>query len=74
AKDADWIILRRGLCTKGEVDITSFLMHNVRWDKYERVALDYPDTPFENREDPERHFFRTQARERRVTVNHRIRQ
>jgi 4-amino-4-deoxy-L-arabinose transferase-like glycosyltransferase len=74
AKDADWIILRHGLCTRAEVDITRFLMHNVEWNKYERITLDYPDTPFENREDPERHFFRTQARERRVTVNHRIRQ
>ena len=72
AKNAQWIVLRQGYCTKAELDMTHLLLDNMRKSKYLRITLDYPDTPFENREDPERHYFRTQDAERRVTIYHRI--
>jgi len=72
AKNARWIVLRQRYSTKAELDMTRLLVHNIRESKYQRITLDYPDTPFENREDPERHFFRTQESERRVTIYRRI--
>ena len=68
ARNAQWIVLRRFYVTKAELDMTRLLVHNMGESRYERFTLNYPDTPFENREDPERHFFRTQESEPRVTI------
>jgi len=35
---------------------------------YQRHEIDYPDTPFENREDPTRHLFRTAVQAPRVEI------
>jgi len=71
ATDADWVIIRKYL-TRGESGISEYLIHNVPWRKYDFVTLkQYPEVPFENREDPERHQFRTVKGAKPVLIFHR---
>lgn len=59
--DADWIILRRHTNTKADGEIQKRMREILQADPQEWVGytLAVPDTPFENREDPRRHRFRT---------------
>ena len=59
AKDADWVIIRNHVISAKDFMVRNFLMRNVKWRNYQRIVLDYPDTPFENRESPDEHLFRT---------------
>ncbi len=61
ALDADWIIIRRNIVCPKDHNVSAFLRAHVDGSKYERIALSYPDTRFENREDPDSHFYRTQT-------------
>lgn len=71
AKDADWVIIRRHL-TRGEGGISKYLLGLVKSHKYEVATLkQYPDVPFENREDPESHQFRTVKGAKPVLIFHR---
>jgi hypothetical protein len=72
AKDADWVIQRKYVC-EGEHDITEYLVRHVPWSKYEAITILYPDTEFENREDPKAHMFRTAEGEELVVIWHRVR-
>ena len=60
AREADWIVLRRSH-VGGEEDarVRRFLKEQLASGGYERLVIDYPDTPFENREDPNLHRFKT---------------
>lgn len=58
-KKADWIIIRRhGFINTGDV-VVKYIIHNAKRSSYESIILDYPDTTFENREDPDLHLYRT---------------
>jgi hypothetical protein len=74
AKDAKWVIIRKyDNCSK-DIEVKRFLLQNVDFTKYRAVTIDYPDTLNENREDPAKHYFRTQSYEDRVTIFERINQ
>ena len=49
------------------------MLHRIASGDYNRRLIDYPDTPFENREDPALHRFRTAEGIARVRVYRRIR-
>ncbi len=68
ARDADWIILRRHNMAPVSRAIRDELRRFVAEGDYQRYEIDYPDTPFENREDPTRHLFRTAAGAPRVEI------
>ena len=48
-----------------------YLVENLPREKYEAVQIDSPDTPFQNRESPQEHLFRTAVGEDRVVIFHR---
>jgi hypothetical protein len=73
AKEADWIICRKYYVTKLDLAVRNYLMANIDWTKYRRVELDYPDIPFENREEPQLHQYRTVTNAPRVVVYEKIR-
>ncbi len=58
ADGADWVILRRSVSSK-ERRFTNYMIQCVRKERYQPILLDCPDIPFENREDPKEHFFKT---------------
>lgn len=73
ALEADWVIIRRYTHCTVDLGVARYLMENLPRERYRQITLDYPDTPFENREDPEWHRFRTATDEAPVLVFQRIR-
>jgi 4-amino-4-deoxy-L-arabinose transferase-like glycosyltransferase len=56
---ADWVIVRRDIhCDKDEA-VAAYLKQNLPWQRYRRIELDCPDIPYNNREDPDEHCYRT---------------
>jgi len=70
ASDPDWIIIRKHIIS----DYTKTVLTHVRTlniANYKRIVLDYPDIPFENREEPFLHQYRTYLDEDRVVIHKR---
>ncbi|MFQ5559397.1 MAG: hypothetical protein ACE5FU_02265 [Nitrospinota bacterium] len=61
AKRADWVIVRKNVICEKDFAVRNFLLKNVRWENYSRVELPYPDLPFENRESPGEHLYKTKT-------------
>jgi len=59
AVDADWVIMRKHPLTRHGLRIRKYAMENLELERYERVEIPYPDTMFQNREDPRLHRYRT---------------
>jgi len=72
-KEADWIIIRKYVICEKDWMVKKYLVHNVAWHQYKRITIDYPDTPFENRESPEEHRYRTVTNEDRVVIYRKMR-
>ena len=60
ALEAEWIILREHHKVIG-LPVHKYLGDHVDFDNYEMEFLDAPDTPFENREEPREHLYRTSS-------------
>lgn len=73
ARDARWIILRKYSISKKDLEVAEYLAQNVDASRYDRIVLDYPDLPFENREEPDLHHYRTVTNEDRVVIYRRVR-
>ena len=72
AHHARWIIIRKHFnCAQGLV-VTNYLRSQVQSGQYRKFILDAPDTPYENREDPQNHLYRTATEEDRVVIYERI--
>ena len=73
ARQAKWVILRKYVISKKDAGVKKYLLHNLSRQNYKRIIIDYPDIPFENREDlilP--HHFRTVTDEDRVVIFRKI--
>jgi 4-amino-4-deoxy-L-arabinose transferase-like glycosyltransferase len=73
AKKAKWVIIRKYIICETDNDVRKYLLENLSSDDYEKIVIDYPDIPFENREDPGAHQFRTFVKEDKVAIFHKIR-
>lgn len=71
ARNADWIVLR---CHGSSVErrYTYYLARFIRSGGYQRIELDCPDIPFENREEPSLHNFRTVTDAPKVVIFRRV--
>ncbi len=69
---ARWIVLRKHVILH-DARMKEFLLANVDWTAYRPIALDVPDTKFQNRESPQEHRYRTAREEDRVIVHERVR-
>ena len=56
---ADWIIMRRDRVAVETTRVRTILTAHLRARRHKRYVIDYPDTPFQNRETPQAHLFRT---------------
>lgn len=70
AKRADWIIIRKYLASDNELEVRNYLLAEVPLREYTPIRIAAPDIPFENREEPGAHLFRT-VREDPVIILHR---
>lgn len=68
ARKADWVIIRQYQITERDKAVTDFLTANLPLMKaYRLITVPSPDIPFQNREDPAKHLFRT-ATDHRVII------
>jgi 4-amino-4-deoxy-L-arabinose transferase-like glycosyltransferase len=72
AKNARWVIIRKYIHMSIDKEVRTYLLNNIDWSRYSRIKLDYPDTPWENRESPKSHLFRTSTNEDKVVIYERI--
>lgn len=72
AKNAKWVILRRNIICEKDWAVAKFILSNVNMNNYQKIVIHYPDIPFENREDPKYHNFRTVRDADRVVIFKRI--
>lgn len=68
AKEADWIIIRKHVISDKDMNVRNYLISNIDPQGYQKIELDYPDAPFENRESPYEHLYRTASDYPRVTL------
>jgi 4-amino-4-deoxy-L-arabinose transferase-like glycosyltransferase len=71
SRNADWIVLRRN-ASSVERRFTHYLIQDIRRGNYRPVILDCSDIPFENREEPALHCFRTVTDAPQVIVMRRV--
>jgi len=67
-KKAKWIIIRKYLIGKRDYKVKRYLDQNIAWGRYDKITIDYPDAPFEDREDPAWHQYKTPVNEDRVVI------
>lgn len=72
ARQAKWVILRKYIISKKDAIVKKYLLQNLSPQNYKRITIDYPDIPFENREDLQLHHFRTVTDEDRVVIFRKI--
>ena len=70
--DPQWIILRKLILCNEDMRVSKYIHNNYSPKKYEKIVIDYPDIPFENREDPEYHNFRTVKNYQKVIIYKKI--
>lgn len=74
-KRVKWIVARRHVITMQpgkDYSVHQFIERSFSPDDFEAIELDAPDTPFENREDPGEHLFRSPAGVPPVTIFRRV--
>jgi 4-amino-4-deoxy-L-arabinose transferase-like glycosyltransferase len=72
ASHARWIIIRKHFNNPQDLVGKNYLRSQVQRGQYRKIILDAPDTPYENREDPQNHLYRTAAEEDRVIIYERV--
>jgi hypothetical protein len=72
ASHARWVIFRKyTICEKDKM-VADYLSSKITWSNYRKIILDVPDTPYENREDPQNHLYRTSTKEDRAVIYERV--
>jgi len=73
ARQAEWVVLRKYTICEKDAAVRQYLRQNVPWHNYEKIEIDYPDIPFENREEPDQHNFKTVTDAEKVFMFRKIR-
>jgi len=71
-RNARWVIIRKYVNCAPVINVKQHLESQVQKGQYRKYVLDAPDTPYENREDPQNHLFRTATEEDKVVIYERI--
>jgi 4-amino-4-deoxy-L-arabinose transferase-like glycosyltransferase len=72
AKNARWVIIRRFTVFSKDAIVKNYLLNNIDLSKYRSISIDYPDIPFENRENMGEHLFRTRTGRSNVVIYERM--
>ncbi len=65
---ARWVIIRKHVISMKDLVVENIFYSQMHEKQYRKFILDAPDTPYENREDPEEHLYRTATGEDSVIV------
>ncbi len=71
ALKANWVIIRKPISEK-DYAVMRYLLANLRAQDYNAIQIDCPDIPFDNRETPDEHLYRTVTGTPPVTIYQRI--
>jgi hypothetical protein len=71
-RDARWVIFRKHSVSDKDLAVKWTMAQNFDPGRFERIVIDYPDVPFENREEPDLHQYRTVRDEDRVVIYRRV--
>jgi 4-amino-4-deoxy-L-arabinose transferase-like glycosyltransferase len=72
ARHARWVIIRKYFTSTQGFVVRQYLQSQVQTGHYRKFIIDAPDTPYENREDPKNHLYRTATGEDNVVIYERI--
>jgi 4-amino-4-deoxy-L-arabinose transferase-like glycosyltransferase len=72
AKDARWVIIRKYVHLDFDGKVRNYLISNIDWNRYRAITINYPDIPWENRESPNAHLFRTNTNEDKVIIYEKV--
>ena len=72
AKNARWVIIRKYIHLEFDARVRDYLVKNVEWSNCRAITINYPDIPWENRESPNAHLFRTYTNEDKVVIYERV--
>lgn len=67
-RNARWVIFRKHSVSDKALAVKWDMAQYFDPGKFERIVIDYPDLPFENREEPDLHQYRTVRDEDRVVI------
>ena len=68
ARNADWVIIRKHTICEKDQAVRDYLLANIDPAAYRAIQINSPDLPFENRESPDEHLFRTFQQEDPVVI------
>ncbi len=68
AQQADWIILRKNSIKEADAAMKKYVIDNLKRDQYKMTRINYPDIPYQNREVPGLHHFRTVKNAPRIRI------
>jgi 4-amino-4-deoxy-L-arabinose transferase-like glycosyltransferase len=69
---ARWVIFRKYTICEKDKAVSDYFISKISWSNYRKIIIDAPDTPYENREDPQNHLYRTAIGEDRVIIYEKI--
>jgi hypothetical protein len=67
-RNADWVIFRKHIVCERDREARKIMLANINPQNYRAIVIDYPDTEFENREEPDEHMFATDTKEDKVVI------
>ncbi|MDD5284681.1 MAG: glycosyltransferase family 39 protein [Desulfuromonadaceae bacterium] len=73
ARNAEWIIIRKYVICEKDDKVRQYLEQNIDPNNYRGIRINSPDIPFENRESPGEHLYRTVQNEEPVVIYQKIR-
>jgi hypothetical protein len=71
-KTARWVVIRRHTICEKDFAVLQYLRQHLDPHSYHKIKIDFPDAPFENRESPNEHLFRTASFLPHVSIWERI--
>lgn len=72
ALKAKWVIIRHNVICEKDFAVRQYLATHLRSQDYRPIELPYPDIPFDNRESPDEHLYRTVTNAPGVVIFERI--
>ena len=72
AIDAKWVILRHHSVMQEDAKMKKYFLKHLEKDQYRKTTINYPDIPYQNREVPSMHNFKTVRNAPKVTIFKRV--
>lgn len=72
AAKADWIVMRANSVMKADAAMKKYIVEHMDKSRYRKAELDFPDIPYQNREAPDLHHFKTVTKAPKIQILKRV--